>query len=326
MGERLGVYLLFFLSGICGLIYQVVWVRQFSNVFGSTVYSAALVTAVFMGGLGVGGFVAGRWGDRLYTRARGALLRAYGYLEVAIGLLGLVAAVGLPLLEPLSGYFSSYVVDEQGWYALSLGSRLARYGVAIAVLLPATTLMGGTLTLLIRHLVRHDTTVAGLRVGALYGINTAGAALGAFLVDFLFVPGVGLLATQSIAVVLNLAVGLVAIRWATQADAADRAARGSAQRGPAGVDGVPAGRAPFGRRPAWMLALTGLAILLSGFAAMGLEMLWFRYLSTVLGTRRATFSLLLTVILVGIWLGSVAGGAAQRKWVQHLPDQGPSGV
>ena len=49
------VYFLFLLSGISGLIYQVVWVREFGAVFGNTVYSAAAVMAVFMCGLGFGG-------------------------------------------------------------------------------------------------------------------------------------------------------------------------------------------------------------------------------------------------------------------------------
>src|SRR5438093_9190171 len=92
------LYLLFFCSGISGLIYQVVWVRVFGNVFGNTVYSTALVVAIFMLGLGVGSVLTGAWADRRYAavaegfgeprqgsteRSRAArpasLLRAYGY-------------------------------------------------------------------------------------------------------------------------------------------------------------------------------------------------------------------------------------------------------
>src|SRR5512144_2531484 len=57
------LHLLFFASGAAGLIYEVVWVRQFATVFGSSVYSVAIVTALFMCGLGVGGFAAGRFAD-----------------------------------------------------------------------------------------------------------------------------------------------------------------------------------------------------------------------------------------------------------------------
>ena len=97
MFRRLPVYLLFFFSGVAGLLYQVVWVRQFGNIFGNTVYSASLVTATFMFGLGLGGFLAGVWGDRRYRGGTRSLLRAYGILEVGIGLVALVIAVVLPL-------------------------------------------------------------------------------------------------------------------------------------------------------------------------------------------------------------------------------------
>ena len=47
---------------------------------------------------------------------------------------------------------------------------------------------------------------------------------------------------------------------------------------------------------------------------MGMEILWFRHMTLVLGGFRAVFSLLLTVVLVGIWLGSVAGGWLHRRF------------
>ena len=59
---------------------------------------------------------------------------------------------------------------------------------------------------------------------------------------------------------------------------------------------------------------TGVALALAGFAAMGLEILWFRFLSSALGERRAIFSLLLTVILTGIGLGSFLG-AWLHRWL-----------
>ena len=70
-----------FLSGVSGLIYQVVWVREFGNVFGNTVYSTSLVVAIFMLGLGAGSYLVGVWADRRYERAPESLLRAYGYVQ-----------------------------------------------------------------------------------------------------------------------------------------------------------------------------------------------------------------------------------------------------
>src|SRR5205823_14413142 len=81
------LYLLFFCSGLSGLIYQVAWVREFGNVFGNTVYSASLVVAVFLLGLGVGSYVVGIWADRRYAARPESLLKAYGYFELVVGLM-----------------------------------------------------------------------------------------------------------------------------------------------------------------------------------------------------------------------------------------------
>lgn len=81
------VYLLFFCSGLSGLIYQVVWVRAFGQVFGNTIHSASLVIAVFMLGLGVGSYAVGAWADRRYGIRPDSLLRVFGCFELAIGVL-----------------------------------------------------------------------------------------------------------------------------------------------------------------------------------------------------------------------------------------------
>ncbi len=325
----LGIYLLFFLSGTAGLIYQVIWVRQFGNFFGNTVHSAALVTAVFMTGLGVGSLLAGLWSDQKYGRNPDSLLKAYAYFELGIAIFGQLLAFALPKFESLAAAYSSYVPTQEGWYAVSLGSEFFTHTLAVVVLLPITTLMGGTLSLLIRHLVRSDLTIAGRRVGMLYGINTAGAAAGAFLVDFALVPKFGLMASQSVAIFLNLGVGLTALIWASRQAAGVAPRRNRAgvapRRNRAGVAprrnraGAPAAQSRLHSevsraRLTRPVLMTGLAICLSGFACMGMEILWFRFLISVLGTYRATLSLLLTVILIGIWLGSTLGGATPRRW------------
>ena len=62
---------------------------------------------------------------------------------------------------------------------------------------------------------------------------------------------------------------------------------------------------------------TGTAILLSGLAAMGMEIVWFRHLAILLGGIRSVFSLLLTAILVGIWVGSIGGGYLHSRFGRH---------
>ena len=306
-GFARAVYALFFLSGISGLVYQVVWVRLFGNVFGNNVYSAATVIAVFMCGLGVGSYAIGSWADRSYRSDPRAPLRAYAFCELAIAGLALTLAFVLPNLEAFSAAVSAYQRDREGWLALSAASYAIRYSLAVLLLTPVTLLMGGTLTLLIRTLVARDVSLAGWRIGALYAINTLGAACGAFASDFALIPSLGIFRTELVAVGLNAAVGagayLLARLWMAP-PAPDTRAPAPAPAPATALDS--AGR--------WLLLGTGSALFLSGLAALGMEILWFRYLTNVIGSYRAVLSLLLTVILLGICLGSLLGGWLHRRF------------
>ena len=207
--------------------------------------------------VGAGSYVAGRWADRHYLDEPSVLLQAYGYVEAAIAVLGLGISALLPRLGELSATISAYAPGPGGWYAPTPMSLLARYAIAVALLAPITGLMGGTLTLLIRHLVRRDVYVAGSRIGSLYGVNTAGAAVGCFLTDWALIPSAGLRVTQLAAVSLNLVAAIGALRLAarTSAEAPDVIA--------ADTENAGAVKVPF--------ALTAFALTLSGFAGMGIS-------------------------------------------------------
>jgi spermidine synthase len=321
------IYLLFFLSGLSGLIYQVVWVRVFGNVFGNTIYSASIVVAVFMLGLGAGSYLVGAWADRRYISHPDSLLRTYGTFEVAIAATGFGIAVVLPHLGALSALVSSYVREPSGWYALSASSYLARAGIAIGLLTPITLLMGGTLTLLIRHLVRSDLEAGGWRIAMLYGINTAGAAVGALLTDFLLVPAAGLWSTQMVAVFFNVVAGVGAWSLARTITVRLKPDTTTIKRRHKSVrrvrlqpdpedDRLLPDRTPDqtstdeGTRA---VALTSLALVMTGLAALGMEILWFRHFNILLGGFRAVFSLLLALILLGIGVGALVGGAVYRR-------------
>ena len=342
------LHLLFLCSGVSGLIYQVVWVRSFGNVFGNTIYSASLVVAVFMAGLGGGSYLVGAWSDRRYTAEPALLLRIYGYAELLIALTGLGISLLLPHLGQVSALVSSYSLEPTGWFALSTTSHLVRTAVAMVLLAPITLLMGGTLTLLIRHLVRSDVSSSGWHIAVLYAVNTLGAAIGCFLTDFTLVPAVGLQQTQMVAVGFNVVAGVGALYLASQLGSANNvvSAKGRAPRRRSGrpereskdggteeqrvsarnssasprlrghVKAKAAIKPDAGPQPARdlrPLLLASLALAMSGFAAMGMEILWLRHFSILLGAFRAVFSLLVTVILLGIGVGSLIGGVLNRR-------------
>ena len=306
------IYLLFFLSGFSALVYQLVWVRAFGNVFGNTIYSASIVVAVFMAGLGAGSLLIGGWSDRRYAKDPSSLLRIYAYVELAIALAALGLSMLLPHLAELMAGFSAYVRDGSGWYVLSWTSYASRVAVAVILLTPITLLMGGTLTLLIRHLVRANVGDSGWRIAMLYAVNTIGAALGALMTDFTLVPAYGLRAAQSIAVSLNVVAAIGALYLAARPV---RLKPGSTKsRKPAKTRSVRLQADPADLvQPDPALTFTSLGLFLSGFGAMGMEILWFRHFSILLGGFRAVFAILLTVILLGIGLGSLCGGVLHRR-------------
>ena len=304
------VYLAFFASGASGLIYQVVWVREFGNVFGNTIHSAALVVAVFMLGLGFGSYLVGAWADRRYEHEPRSLLRTYAHAEFAIAVLGFIVSMALPHLDALGALVSSYSVGAHGWYVPSLASYLTRLVMAVVLLLPITILMGGTLTLLIRHLVRQDVSIAPSRIAGLYAVNTAGAALGCFLTDFALIPEVGLLRTQMIAVALNVIAGAGALALASLSVNQDGTSEAAAARRVLHGERLKSRVEKFTRT---RVVLTSVALCLTGFAALGMEILWFRHATILLGGFRAVFALLLTIVLTGIGIGAVAGGIVARR-------------
>jgi predicted membrane-bound spermidine synthase len=289
----------------------VVWVRQFGRVFGNTLHSASIVVAIFMVGLGVGGYLFGRLADRGYRARPDALVRLYAIVEALVALLGLLISFALPHLAGLVALLSAYDTGADGWHTLTVGSHLWRAAVATALLAPITVLMGGTLTVLVRAFVRQDLRASGSRVARLYGANTLGAAAGAFLTDFALVPLLGTLTTQLVAVALNVAaaagaLALTARNWRPDEGSrsgADLAAHNTPRGG---------GRAWEGQRAPTLWAATVLA--LSGFAALGMEILWLRHLNVLLGGFRAVFALLLTVMLLALGAGSLLGGWLDRRF------------
>jgi spermidine synthase len=298
------LYLLFFFSGASALIYEVVWVRVFTNVFGNTIYSASIVTAVFMLGLGIGGYAAGVWADRRYARRN--LLQVFAAFEFAIGASALGISVLLPHLGDFSAAVSSYTRGDHGWYELSSVSYAARVAIAIVLLTPVTMLMGGTLTVLIRQLTRSGADLLDPRIGLLYGVNTLGAAAGCFLTDFALVPSYGLRATQMFAVAINLATATGALLIKSQIP-------NPKTQIPTQIPKKIRIPDPDSRIPATPVALAATTLATTGFAAMGMEILWFRHFSILLGEFRAVFALLLAVILLAMGAGSLAGSHVQRR-------------
>src|SRR6267378_2941986 len=281
---RLTYGVLFFFSGATGLIYELLWVRVLYQSFGSTIQSVTTVVAAYMGGLGLGAWLFGRWADR---SPRPAVL--YGWLEIAIGIFGILS----PLVLGLAHWV---YLGTAGALALGGGASVAlRFGLAALVLLIPTTLMGGTLPVLTRALMGEDRGLLKPLLGRLYGLNTLGAMLGTALAGFFLIEFVGVRASLWMTAAVNLAIGVAAIVLGRDQVLSDPGRK-------PGADQVQT-TAPAPRDPLTTLALVLLG--LTAFASLLNEIAWTRVLIMIVGGSTYAFTLILLVFLLGIGLGSI---------------------
>ena len=180
------LFLVFTLSGISALLYQLIWQRALLTIYGSNIESVTMVVSAFMLGLGIGSIFGGIISKKPGPR----LLLTFSLIEIGIGLYGLVS---LQLFAAIG--------------ALTAGAGTALTGaLAFGLIIIPTLLMGSTLPLLVAHYVSVTRDV-GYSVSMLYFVNTLGAGLGAFLAAFLFLRFLGLSGSVLVAVCLNLLAG-----------------------------------------------------------------------------------------------------------------------
>jgi spermidine synthase len=282
--------LLFFCSGVCGLIYQVLWLRLLALVFGVTVYAASTVLAAFMAGLAGGSALAGR----IVSRSKRPLL-VFGAAEILIGVSALATPVALDAAAVL--YASLYPVTGGSLVVLTA----ARLVTGFVVLLVPTLLMGMTLPVLSASALVRGSSF-GSRVGALYAINTAGAVCGATVTGYYLIGAIGIQRSFLLGACVNVIVGVVALllsRRVERAEAAD--------------DVVPASSAiDDGPR---QTAIIGV-VAISGFVALALEIVWFRTLVQYLAATTYAFTTMLATVLAGIAIG----GALAARWLRTPRD------
>lgn len=284
---RLVVLLIFFVSGAAGLAYEVVWTRQLGLVFGVTTYAVSTVLAVFMGGLALGSALFGRWVDR-----RPNPLRVYALLEIGIGLYALLVPFLFDALRPVWVWLRQAELSPTTL-------ALSRAVLAACVLLPPTTLMGGTFPVLMRWWVRSRSDV-GRGTGVLYLVNTAGALVGCFSAGFFLIEHLGLRNTTRAAAFVNVMAALAAGLLARPVPPLPE----SETREETTSGGVPAS--------AVTLAL--LAAGISGFTSLAYEVVWNRALLRYLYSSTYAFTTMLTTFLGGI----AAGSALYTLWLRRL--------
>jgi len=276
----------FFVSGFAGLLYEICWIRKASLVFGSTNFAVSTVVAVFFGGLALGSYVFGR-----YTLRTQRPLRVYGYLELGIGVMGMLSPFGFVLAERVYGAFYPLLIEH---FAALVAVRF----VCVCVLIFGPSfLMGGTLPLFCRQYVASEKKIS-LSVGLLYGLNTLGAAFGCAVCGFVLIGTIGVNKTIWFAAALNLFIWLAVSQLRVSKRKLPEAAVGQERTERAGET-----IASKTRGSGYVLIVSFL-FFLSGFVGLGNEILLTRYLSLLVRNTVYTYTMTLTIVLAGIVLGS----------------------
>ena len=297
---------MFFLSGAAALIYQVVWVRSLTLIFGGSHLAVTAVLSIFMAGLAIGGYVIGKYVDTVKKP-----LRLYGLLELGIALFAVIF-VGMMHLYP-----SIYILLARGRDDSPLYLSVIRILFSIIALIVPTTLMGGTLPVLSRFL-SHQTKNLRNHLSFLYGFNTLGAVLGATAAGFFLLRLYSVSATLAIAVVTNAGIGILSILLQDKAAALFATGASGPQAESATTRSEPSFGNNTGNLLPHKLVLWGIGV--SGFCALGYEVLWTRILTIVIGASVYGFTIMLVAFLTGIALGSEAYGLFPR--IFRFPDKG----
>jgi len=293
---------LFLISGATGLIYEVTWMRSLGNVFGNTVFAASTVLTAFMLGLALGGWFFGRLSDRVRRP-----LRAYAWLQVGIAVYGFCFPGILLAVDRF--YLWLYQTYEPGFTVLTL----VRFVVSILILILPTAFMGGTLPILsglwtIPVTKKGTETRTGQSVGLLYAINTFGAVAGCFLAGYYLIRLLGVSTSIYLAAGTNLLVavlaGLMALRLKPRKVTAGASKRGRRERAVLKEQIVREEESVHVYSPRTRATVLA-GILLAGFCAMALEVLWTRVLVFVLQTSAYAFACMLTCFILGLALGSL---------------------
>jgi spermidine synthase len=277
------LFCLFFLSGCCALVYELVCQRYLNLIFGVSTLSVSAVLAAFMGGLALGGLLFGRLADRT-----GKPLRIYAMLEGGIGFCALLLPFAFSWMTPIYISVYSYLQPGQGMGAL------LRFILAFPLVAGLACLIGGTFPLMGR-LVVPKTHLLASRFSWLYTINTAGAVLGAALTGFVLLRCLGMKETLWLAAAFNIliAFGAIVLSWfATHRESLL----------PDLNENASIAAAPPGSQATWSIVLVAG---LTGLASMGLEVVWARILGILTSNSAFGFALMLTVLLTGLCLGGM---------------------
>ncbi len=280
------LFILFFLSGFSGLVYQVVWVRLAFASFGIIIQVLSVVVSVFMLGLSLGAWAGGRSINTLVRKTGLSAIWFYVGSELMIG----IGAFAVPALF-VTGQkllLSAGEIDSAGYLFLS--------ALALALsIMPWCFFMGATFPSMMAFVRERDSRNAE-SFSFLYLANVLGAMVGTVFSAVVLVELLGLRHTLWVAAASNFSVAIIASLFALL-QAHPHAFSTGATENFTSVRQMQPGECGSNH---FVLSL----LFLTGFTSLGMEVIWTRAFTVVLGTQVYSFGLVLFAYLGATFFGS----------------------
>jgi predicted membrane-bound spermidine synthase len=269
-------YILFFFSGIAGLIYEATWARYLKMFLGHSSYGQILTLILYMGGLGIGSFIASK-----YSHKFNSMFKAYAYIEIAVAVGGLLYH---PLYEAMTNYFYSTHWNPQ-------------YAEAVKILFssllttPLAILLGTTFPLLASGFLRQG--VGEVSLSKLYFCNSIGAALGILLASYVFIPFWGSPGSLLVAVFINISIAIGFLYLSKKENKTTNINLLHNQE-------LQTKTKTGGKRIHLWLWVS----LLTGLTSFIYEIGWIRMLSLMLGSSTHSFDIMISAFIIGLAFGA----------------------
>jgi spermidine synthase len=295
--SMLWYFAFFFVSGFCGILYELIWLRLSMAQFGVTTALVSIILSAFMAGIGAGSWAAGALIRRYQARISLPPLRLYAVSELLIGISALLVPLQLVWGHRLLEQLTKQIAVSSGTYYLVSGIWVA------LTLVPWCACMGATIPLAMFAIRRDARYEARRSFSFLYVANVLGAVAGA-VVPLFFIEVYGFHGTLKIGALLNATVATVAIFLTL----ASRQRSGTIPSREAEASSASVGT----QRSVLVLLFT------TGVTTMSMEVVWIRLFTPYVGPLVYSFAMILASYL----LATFAGSQMYRFWSLHHDCEG----
>lgn len=282
-------FLLFFISGISGLIYESIWSHYLKLFLGHAAYSQTLVLIIYMGGMAAGAWITGNKIKKSLN-----LLFYYALVELALGCSALIFHNLFTVYQDLSYDYLIPILNSP------LPVIIYKWFTASLIILPQSMLLGATFPLMAAGFIRRFPGTSGYKISVLYFSNTLGASAGVLLSGFYLINRFGLRGALVFGGILDIIVG-ICILLLVYKDKSANVLKSASKKNQQTYSGIPKLQSSHKKqyyKP--LLIISGATAAASFMYEIG----WIRMLSLVLGSSTHSFELMLSAFILGMALGS----------------------